>query len=74
VALGLQLGGALGNLLDRLRFGEVTDFIDFPRYPAFNVADSSIVIGLCLIVGYLVLVEFFGRGQPNETDSGGGDS
>lgn len=74
VALGLQLGGALGNLLDRLRFGEVTDFIDFPRYPAFNVADSSIVIGLCLIVGYFVLVEFFGRGQPNETDSGGGDS
>lgn len=58
IALGLQLGGAMGNLLDRVRFGEVTDFINFPRYPAFNVADSSIVIGLFLIVGYFVLREF----------------
>jgi signal peptidase II len=56
-ALGLQLGGAIGNLLDRLRFGEVTDFIHFPHYPAFNVADSSIVIGLCIIVGFFVLNE-----------------
>ena len=57
VALGLQLGGAIGNLLDRLRFGEVTDFISFPHYPAFNVADSSIVIGLCIIVGFFLLNE-----------------
>ena len=41
-----ELGGAAGNLLDRIRFGEVTDFIQFPHYPAFNVADSSITIGL----------------------------
>jgi signal peptidase II len=57
VAMGLLLGGAFGNLLDRLRFGEVTDFIDFPRYPEFNVADSSIVIGLVIIGGFFVLSE-----------------
>lgn len=57
LVLGLQLGGALGNLIDRLRFGEVTDFIDFPRYPEFNVADSSICIGLFLLVVFYVLSE-----------------
>jgi len=55
LALGLQLGGAVGNLIDRLRFGEVTDFISFPHYPAFNVADSSIVVGLAVIVGFFFL-------------------
>ena len=44
-AVGMILGGAIGNLSDRLRLGEVTDFIDFPHYPAFNVADSCIVVG-----------------------------
>ncbi len=57
LALGLQLGGAAGNLLDRVRFGEVTDFIDFPHYPEFNVADSSIVIGLFVIAAFYVLSE-----------------
>ncbi len=56
-ALGLQLGGAIGNLVDRLRFGEVTDFIHFPHYPAFNVADSSIVVGLAIIAGFFLLQE-----------------
>jgi signal peptidase II len=55
IALGLQLGGAVGNLIDRLRFGEVTDFIHFPHYPAFNVADSSIVVGLIVVVGFFIL-------------------
>src|SRR5438067_119982 len=53
-ALGLQLGGAIGNLVDRIRFGEVTDFIHFPHYPAFNVADSSISIGLIVIIAFFV--------------------
>jgi signal peptidase II len=57
LVLGLQLGGALGNLSDRLRFGKVTDFIDFPHYPEFNVADSSISIGLFLLVVFYVLSE-----------------
>ncbi len=63
VALGLQLGGAAGNLLDRLRFGEVTDFINFPHYPAFNVADSSIVIGLVVLGGFFALGDSLDRKQ-----------
>jgi signal peptidase II len=56
VAIGMMLGGATGNLLDRVRAGEVTDFIDFPRYPAFNIADSSITGGIAIIIiGYLLL-------------------
>lgn len=49
VALGLQLGGALGNLIDRLRLGHVVDFIDLKFWPVFNVADSAIVIGVALL-------------------------
>lgn len=49
VGLGLQLGGALGNLIDRIRVGHVVDFIDFKVWPIFNVADSSIVIGVAIL-------------------------
>lgn len=56
-AIGMMLGGATGNLIDRVRLGRVTDFIDFPMWPAFNVADSSITIGIIVILlGYLFLV------------------
>ena len=55
-ALALVLGGAVGNLIDRLLRGEVTDFIDPARYPAFNLADSAIVTG----VAALVLLALFG--------------
>jgi len=48
IVLGLVLGGTIGNLIDRLRFGYVTDFIDFTFWPAFNIADSAIVIGVIL--------------------------
>ncbi|MCL5677274.1 MAG: signal peptidase II [Firmicutes bacterium] len=48
IALGLQLGGAMGNLVDRLRFGRVTDFLDFRVWPVFNLADSAIVAGVAL--------------------------
>jgi signal peptidase II len=52
--LGLVLGGALGNVIDRLRFGSVVDFLDFHamgwHWPAFNVADSAITIGALLLV------------------------
>jgi len=49
VALGLQLGGAFGNLADRLRLGYVIDFIDFKFWPVFNIADSAIVVGVVLL-------------------------
>lgn len=49
-AVGLLVGGALGNLVDRLRDGEVTDFIDPPLWPAFNLADIAITLGVLAIV------------------------
>jgi signal peptidase II len=53
LALGLQLGGAVGNLIDRIRQGYVVDFVDFGYksnlWPVFNVADSAIVIGVTLL-------------------------
>ena len=54
VSLGLQLGGAIGNLVDRLRLGHVTDFLDFRIWPVFNVADSAIVVGVC-VLGFFLL-------------------
>lgn len=48
VALGLILGGTIGNLIDRLRLGNVTDFIDLRYWPAFNVADPAITVGAIL--------------------------
>ncbi|MEB2289096.1 MAG: signal peptidase II [Anaerolineae bacterium] len=50
LALGLQLGGALGNVIDRVRLGYVVDFLDVWRWPVFNVADSCVVIGVGLLV------------------------
>lgn len=54
LALGLQLGGATGNLTDRLRFGYVVDFIDIRVWPVFNLADFSIVLGLALLSYFLL--------------------
>ena len=55
IAIGLQLGGAVGNLTDRLLDGAVVDFVDVGWWPIFNVADSSIVVGLTVLIGVLVL-------------------
>lgn len=62
-ALSLVLGGAMGNLLDRIFIGSVTDFIwwDFPdifmyRWPVFNIADSSIVAAIVLMIGYYIFI------------------
>ncbi len=52
-SLGLQLGGAAGNLVDRLTLGRVTDFIHIGIWPVFNLADSSIVIGLAILAWFL---------------------
>jgi signal peptidase II len=50
LATGLLVGGALGNLLDRARDGAVTDFIDLPLWPAFNVADMAITAGVIALL------------------------
>lgn len=52
--LALQVGGALGNLVDRVRFGHVVDFFDFRVWPVFNVADIGIVIGVGILFIELV--------------------
>lgn len=52
--LGLVLGGAAGNLLDRFRLGAVIDFLDFRVWPVFNVADSCITIG-AVLMGWTLL-------------------
>jgi signal peptidase II len=49
-ALGLQLGGGLGNLVDRIQRGYVVDFLDFKFWPVFNVADSALVVGVIALL------------------------
>lgn len=50
VATGLLAGGAIGNLADRVRIGAVTDFIEFPHWPPFNLADMSITVGVVVLI------------------------
>jgi len=68
VALALVLGGAIGNLIDRLAYGYVIDFLDVyyqtRHWPAFNIADSAITVGV-----FLMLLESFGIGvKPEKPD------
>ena len=57
VALGLVIGGSVSNLADRVRLGYVTDFLDLRYWPAFNLADSFIVIGVGILLVALLLAE-----------------
>ena len=61
VPTGLLLGGAIGNLIDRLMNGSVTDFIKLPHWPAFNVADIAITLGV------IALVFVLERGAPQSS-------
>ena len=66
VSLGLLFGGATGNLIDRLRFGYVVDFVDLRlwndfHWPAFNFADAAIVAGILLFIYSLYRIELFAR-------------
>ncbi len=66
--LAFQLGGAAGNMSDRIRTGKVTDFINFDFWPAFNVADASISIGVATIIVFFLLIETDRfRAPPEET-------
>ncbi|HXG76477.1 MAG TPA: signal peptidase II [Gaiellaceae bacterium] len=57
VALGLVLGGSVANLVDRIRLGHVTDFLDLDAWPAFNLADTFIVVGVAVLFAALVLAD-----------------
>jgi signal peptidase II len=57
VALGLVIGGSVSNLLDRVRLGHVTDFLDLKFWPAFNLADSFIVVGVAILLLALVAAD-----------------
>ena len=57
VALGLLIGGSTSNLIDRIRLGHVTDFLDLKYWPAFNLADSFIVVGVAILFVTLLLGE-----------------
>ena len=61
--LGLQMGGAIGNLIDRVRVGYVVDFIDLTFWPVFNIADSAICVG---VAGLAFSVLFPPRERPVE--------
>ena len=68
VVLGMVLGGTLGNFVDRVRQGYVTDWVSVGigdlRWPTFNVADSSLVVGICILVVYLAFASPDRREAP----------
>jgi signal peptidase II len=57
VGLGLVVGGSASNLIDRLRLGHVTDFLDVGAWPAFNLADTFIVCGVAILLAVLLLAD-----------------
>jgi signal peptidase II len=69
VGLGLVLGGSIANLIDRVRLGRVTDFLDFDAWPAFNLADTFIVVGVAVLFSALVLADRSGQmHRPRDAD------
>ncbi len=79
VALALILGGAIGNLIDRLAYHKVVDFIDVGinenwRWPVFNMADSSVTIGVGLMILSMILVKGSPRAQTHSNPSPPADS
>lgn len=70
IALGLMIGGAVGNLVDRIFRGRIVDFIDVGWWPVFNMADIAIVAGVIMLIVVMVL-EMAGRGAKEDAESGG---
>ena len=74
LALGMQLGGAIGNFIDRLRLGEVTDFVHVGAWPVFNVADASISVSIVAVLLFFGLQDFERARKPKPADDGGRDA
>lgn len=67
IAMSMQLGGALGNLIDRLTIGHVTDFISVGTFPVFNLADASITVGAAVLFLGIWIAERAGSRKRRET-------
>jgi len=67
IAMSMQLGGATGNLIDRLTIGHVTDFISIGTFPVFNVADASISVGAAVLFLGILIMENNERRKKRET-------
>jgi signal peptidase II len=65
VGLALMLGGAIGNLIDRVLEGRVVDFVKWPNFPAWNVADAAITIGVVILIGSMLWY----RDEPSTPES-----
>lgn len=68
ISLGLLLGGTAGNLIDRLRFGAVIDFIDFRIWPTFNVADMAICAGVGILSYIIIKSNSSGKDEPGSQE------
>lgn len=64
--LALPLGGAVGNMIDRIRLGVVVDFLDLGWWPVFNVADSAITVGAGCLIAYFLFIQRDGEETPVE--------
>lgn len=67
MAMGLQLGGAVGNLIDRIQHGHVTDFVSVSNLPVFNIADTSITFGVLILLAGV----WFGSGEQKPAEPAG---
>ncbi len=71
LAMGMQLGGATGNLVDRLGMGKVTDFISVGTFPVFNIADASITVGVgVLLLGVWLKERLLKKNAETQQDTG----
>ena len=57
ISLAMMLGGAIGNMIDRIRFGFVTDFIAVGNFPVFNIADSAVTVGVAIMLIVMLIQE-----------------
>ena len=69
LAFGLQFGGAIGNIIDRVRIGHVTDFLDVGWWPVFNIADSSIVVGIGMMIFYFWFLDEGSKSDDSASSS-----
>jgi len=66
LAISLVIGGTVGNLIDRIHLGYITDFIDFSFWPTFNIADSAIVVGTIILAYSLICLARAGKGSDEQ--------